>query len=112
MRRVAKSWCFFVSAVLVRSEVFIMRRVQLGMIVAVLALTAGLAGPTAIAAQTASPAPVAGTPGPAVGQAVHYIGSDGAEIGSVTLVAYTEPFEMYDPHSPPDHGFHYVIVQV
>jgi hypothetical protein len=89
-----------------------MRRVQLGMIIAVLSLTVGLAGPVAASAQTASPVAVAGTPGPAIGQAVHYIGSDGAEIGIVTLVSYTEPFEMYNPSSPPDHGFHYVLAQV
>ncbi len=89
-----------------------MRRVQLGMVIAALGMTLALMGPVAAGAQTASPVTVAGTPGPAVGQAVHYIGSDGAEIGSVTLVAYTEPFEMYAPNSPPDHGFHYVLVQI
>jgi hypothetical protein len=100
------------SNVLAHHEVFAMRRVQLGMIIAVLSMTVGLVGPVATGAQTASPVAVAGTPGPVTGQAVHYIGSDGAEIGSVTLVSYTEPFEMYDPNSSPDHGFHYVLAQV
>ncbi|MGH2559661.1 MAG: DUF4352 domain-containing protein [Thermomicrobiales bacterium] len=72
-----------------------------------LVLAVGLASPLAVAAKQATPAAL----GPA-GEAVSIVGTDGAEVGRVTLTELADPFDAYDAFYPPEHGFHYVLATV
>jgi hypothetical protein len=75
------------------------------------ALLVLLGGPLPAAAQDGSP--VAGGPsGPAVGTAVSWIGNEGTELAQVTVTEVTDPFQDYDPNSPPQRGFHFVLLAV
>ena len=46
----------------------------------------------------------------APGTDVPLVGSDGGNLGSLTITNMTDPFESFDPSSPPDHGMRYVTV--
>lgn len=56
--------------------------------------------------------PTAGAPTPDVGTTVAVIGNDGTEIAAVTVTELTDPFDGYDPGSPPERGFHFVALNV
>ena len=49
---------------------------------------------------------------PGVGDAVAVIGPEGGEIGLVTVEDLVDPFEDYDPGSPPERGNHFVLLTV
>jgi hypothetical protein len=65
---------------------------------------------TAIARQ-ATPA-AAGASGPDVGATISVLGTEGTEVATVTVTELTDPFDGYDPNSPPDRGFHFVLLTV
>lgn len=48
----------------------------------------------------------------ALGTPVTILGSDGAEVGEVTVNQVFDPFEDYDPSYSPDRGFHFVVIDV
>ncbi len=77
----------------------------------IVALLIVLSGPLAAVAQDASP--TAGGPGgPAVGTVVSWIGNEGTELAKVAVLEVVDPFQDYDPSSPPERGFHYVLMAV
>ena len=52
-----------------------------------------------------------GRPGSArVGDAVAYLGADGSELGRLTVTRVFDPFDNFDPASPPPAGQRYVLV--
>ena len=80
---------------------------------ALIALTLGLLVPSLAIAQTGTPEPAAtGSFGVPMGTAVPFIGSDGAEVGSITVNTVTDPFEGFDSYSAPPRGYHYALVEV
>ncbi|MEA2511659.1 MAG: hypothetical protein QOJ59_1146 [Thermomicrobiales bacterium] len=56
--------------------------------------------------------PAAGTTGPTVGTPVTVLGTEGTEVATATVTELIDPFDGYDPNSPPDRGFHFVFVAV
>jgi hypothetical protein len=67
-----------------------------------------------VAAQDATPAARddAGSSGPAVRDAVPFLGTDGQEAGRVTVSAVADPWQDYDADNAPERGSHYVLVTV
>ena len=47
---------------------------------------------------------------PPVGSAVSYIGEEGSELGTITVIDYVDPFEDYDACCPPDRGNRFIEV--
>jgi hypothetical protein len=47
-----------------------------------------------------------------MGTAVPYIGSDGAEIGTITVNSVTDQFTGFDQSSAPQRGYHYAIAEI
>ncbi len=80
---------------------------------ALVALTLGMLAPSLVSAQPGTPA-VETTSGFGVpaGTAVPYIGSDGAEIGTITVGSITDPFDGYDASSAPQRGYHYALAEI
>ncbi len=77
------------------------------------ALMMSLMAPGLTSAQTGTPAVEAsGDFGISLGTAVPYIGSDGAEVGTLTVESITDPFEGYDSYSAPQRGYHYALATV
>ena len=68
-------------------------------LVASLALALGLFAP--ISAQDA---------GPTIGDPVPVVGPEGTEVAVITVDDLSDPFEDYDPGSPPERGSHFVLV--
>lgn len=80
---------------------------------ALIALTLSLLAPSLTGAQTGTPAAEpAGSFGVPAGTAVSYIGSDGAEIGTITVNSVTDQFTGFDQSSAPQRGYHYAIAEV
>jgi len=50
--------------------------------------------------------------GPALGESVTIVGHDGYEAAQVTVSDMADPFEEYDPNSPPRRGSHYALLTV
>jgi hypothetical protein len=80
---------------------------------ALVALTLGMLAPSLVSAQPGTPAAetTSGFGIPA-GTAVSYIGSDGAEIGTITVGSITDPFDGYDASSAPQRGYHYALAEI
>lgn len=77
------------------------------------ALLALSSGPVAFAARAQDGSPVAGgTVGPAVGTAVSWVGNEGTELAKVTVTDIADPFKDYDRSSPPERGYHFVLITV
>ena len=72
------------------------------------ALSLGLA--SVHAAQDATPRAGGASDDPTLGDVVTYIGSNGQELGTVTIDEIADPFEEYDPSFPPDRGSRFVLV--
>ena len=47
---------------------------------------------------------------PPLGSTVSYIGEEGSELGTITISTYNDPYEDYDPSSPPERGSRFVEV--
>ncbi|HET9661712.1 MAG TPA: DUF4352 domain-containing protein [Thermomicrobiales bacterium] len=88
-----------------------MRRIYA--LAALVALTLSLLAPSLTSAQTGTPATGStGSFGVPVGTAVPYIGSDGAEVGTITVNSVTDQFEGFDQSSAPQRGYHYGIADI
>lgn len=72
-------------------------------LVALLILATGACAPAM--AQPATPTATA-----ALGTPVSVVGSEGTELGQVNIAKLVNPFEAYDPNSPPHHGYHFILV--
>ena len=80
---------------------------------ALVAMTLSLLAPSLTSAQTGTPAAEStGSFGVPVGTAVPYIGSDGAEVGTITVNSVTDQFTGFDQSSAPQRGYHYAIAEV
>jgi hypothetical protein len=75
------------------------------------ALSLVFGGPLAAVAQDGSPVP-AGPVGPELGTAVSWFGAEGTEVAKVTVDDLVDPYQDYDPNSPPQRGFHFVVISV
>ena len=49
---------------------------------------------------------------PAVGTTVPFIGLEGEEVARLTVREVIDPFEDYDPNTPPERGNHFVMVRL
>src|SRR5215207_1901674 len=49
---------------------------------------------------------------PAVGSPVAIIGVEGTEVAQITVTEVEDPYEDFDPGSPPDTSYHYVLVHL
>jgi len=49
---------------------------------------------------------------PAVGSPVAIIGVEGTEVAQITVTEVEDPYEAFDPGSPPDTSYHYVLVHL
>ncbi len=49
---------------------------------------------------------------PAVGSPVTIIGVDGSEVAQITVTEFEDPFEDYDPNSPPERSYRFVLVHL
>jgi hypothetical protein len=78
----------------------------LALLIAVLML---IAGPSTASAWQATPA---AEPGLSAGTPVTVVGPDGAELGRITLEEWNPLFTEYEPNSPPQHGFHFVLANL
>jgi len=88
-----------------------MRRIYA--LAALVAMTLSLLAPSLTSAQTGTPAAEStGSFGVPVGTAVPYIGSDGAEVGTITVNSVTDQFTGFDQSSAPQRGYHYAIAEV
>jgi len=88
-----------------------MRRIYA--LAALVALTLSLLAPSLTSAQPGTPAAGStGSFGVPVGTAVPYVGSDGAEVGTITVNSVTDPFEGFDQSSAPQRGYHYALAEV
>jgi hypothetical protein len=88
-----------------------MRRIYA--LAALAALSLSLLVPSLTSAQTGTPAAeTTGSFGIPVGTTVPYIGSDGAEIGTITVNSVTDQFTGFDQSSAPQRGYHYAIAEV
>jgi len=60
-------------------------------------------GPLSVSAQDATPE---------VGGAATIYGPDGAEVATITVNEFIDPFVDYDPNDPPVRSYHYVMVNI
>jgi hypothetical protein len=80
---------------------------------ALVAMTLSLLAPSLTSAQTGTPAAGStGSFGVPIGTAVPYVGSDGADIGTITVNSVTDQFTGFDQSSAPQRGYHYAIAEI
>jgi hypothetical protein len=51
-------------------------------------------------------------PLPVLGAAVPFVGTEGSEIGQITITSLADPFVDYDPNAPPRRGNRFVLIDV
>jgi len=49
---------------------------------------------------------------PGVGTAVPFVGTEGSTLAEITIDSVVDPFEDYDPNSPPDRAYHVVLLTI